>query len=102
MDFFSPIYVFNQDSSPGTTETFNGGPSGALYKKATGLYYKVGTEENLIYGDGGIFSVPTAKSDDGDFENGSIQFYLDETNSKLKIRIKKSNGTFEDAELSFL
>ncbi len=45
---------------------------------------------------------PATAPVDGDLNNGSISFHLDQTNNKLKVRVRYSNGTLKTATVGLL
>lgn len=45
---------------------------------------------------------PATAPIDTDLNSGSISFYLDQTNNKLKVRVKYSNGTLKTATVGLL
>jgi hypothetical protein len=60
-----------------------------------------------LYGQGRLkvagrsyLGTPDSAPADGDLNLGSISFYLDETNSKLKVRVKYSTGVLKTATIA--
>jgi len=47
-----------------------------------------------------VTKVPTTAIADANLNNGEVSFSLDETNGKLKIKVKKSNGTVMNGEVT--
>lgn len=62
--------------------------------------FQNGTQQNKLKGRL-LFATPNSALTDGDMENASTSFYLDQTNNALKVRSKYSDGTLKLGTIPF-
>lgn len=55
---------------------------------------------NLYISGAAVLGAPAAVVADANLHNGSVSFYLDEGNNKLKFRVRYSNGTLKNGEIN--
>ena len=57
-------------------------------------------DANLYISGAAVIGAPTAVVPDANLHSGSVSFFLDEGNNKLKFRIRYSTGTMKTGEIN--
>ena len=98
--------VVGESNSPTGIGVYGSCPTGS--SQSFGVWGHVSSPNGYaLYGSGALkatgrayLGAPNSAPDSANLSNGSISFYLDQTNNRLKVRVKYSTGTIKTATIT--